>query len=172
MRKTTSRWMLAALGLCVVAALIALSGCSTTGIIDRLFGDSSSGLGSAGNAVPGVRHSIGDTLGSLGLWLSLAGGISIFYGAWCAVSSRDYGRAAKAVAVGAGLIVVNGLVKLIVPALFYIVVPLTVIVGGFVAWRLATNRGIGGHSLKCILARLRGKESHDTAHATDGVNDE
>lgn len=154
---------------CVGAAIIVLAGCSSSGLIDRLFGDSGASGGSAGDGLPGVRHSVVDTLGSLGLWLSLAGGLSIISGAYQAWRGDIIGGG-KAVAIGVGLIVLNGLVKLIVPGLFAIVVPLTVIIGGVVAWRLATGRGVGGHSLRCLLARLKGKAAHDYAHEHDEVN--
>ena len=142
-----------------IGLAFAISGCGGGGWQFPSFTTGGSGEGAA----PAILPAIGDTAANLGWWLSLAGGVSIFAGLFRAWRG-DLAGAATAVGVGVGLIIINGLVRLLLPALFYGVVIGSIVLGGVAAYRLATGRGIGGHHLGCILARLRGKKSHAKAH--------
>ena len=134
-----------------VGIAFAIGGCGGGGWQFPSFTTGGSGEGAA----PAILPAIGDTAANLGWWLSLAGGVSIFAGLFRAWRG-DLPGAATAVAVGVGLIVINGLVRLLLPTLFYGAVIGSVVLGAVAAYRLATGRGIGGHRIGCILAWVKG----------------
>ena len=150
-------WVWLAAAAVVVGALaIILGGCSGGGIQIPGF-TTSGGDGGGGGGLSGMLPAANDTLASLGWWLTLAGGVSIFAGLFRAWKG-DWAGAATAVGVGVGLIVLNGIVRVLLPAFFTIAVCGSVGVGLWAAYRLATGRGVGGHRLWCLWRRLVGRK--------------
>lgn len=168
------RWLWISLAVVVVAAAVVnLTGCTAGGIWDRL----GAGFG-GGHRTPGPGNDSGhplsalwrgaaDSFARIDWWLGLGAGVSILVGVYRALRG-DIAGGGGAIAVGVGLVLINAIVAVILPAAFYLAVIGTFVVGGIVAYRLARGRGIGGHSLRCFWARVTsGAAAHRKAHEVE-----
>lgn len=169
------RWLWFCLAVIVGAlAVVNIAGCGAGGFWDRVSsavtGGRNPALGNPGSPndgggllsalLGGAAHSFA----RLDWWLGLGAGVSILVGVYRALRG-DIAGGGGAVAVGIGLVLINAIVGLILPSIFYIAVIATFVVGGVVAWRLATGRGIGGHTLHCLWSRIvDGVAAHRAAH--------
>jgi len=166
------RWLWLCLAVIVGAlAVVNIAGCGVGGgsggwLTSALgLGTGTPGASDDGGAVvPSLWGSAANTFARLDWWLGLGAGVSILVGVYRALRG-DIAGGGGAIAVGIGLVLVNAIVGLILPSIFYIAVIATFVVGGVVAWRLATGRGIGGHTLHCLWTRIvGGVAAHRAAH--------
>jgi hypothetical protein len=155
----------------VAFAVVNLAGCGVGGG-SRGWLASALGIGpgtpgasdDGGGALPSLWGSASRSFARLDWWLGLGAGVCILVGVYRALRG-DIAGGGGAIAVGIGLVLINALVGLILPSIFYIAVIATFVVGGVVAWRLATGRGIGGHTLHCLWTRIvGGVAAHHAAH--------
>lgn len=178
---TKNRWLATAAGpkgvglFALTFCGLYLSGCTSGGFWSGLFHGSGGGAsgangGGSGAGVPGVWDSVAGSIVRLDWWLGLGAGISILVGVYHGVIG-EFRKAVVAVGFGIALLVVNAVVAVLLPAAFLIASIVTAILAVVVVYRVWTGKGLGGHSLRCLVARLRGlPDPHAETADTDGAD--
>ena len=179
--RTRYRLLLLALGLLgLVAVVVWLPGCAAArSIVDdvrNLFGGGTGpadGPAGTGDGVSGLWGTVGSSLARVDWWLGLMASVSFLFGLYNLLRGlfppdpQELIRGGLGIGLGITFLVVNAVVAILLPVAFIGVAVVTGVLALVLGYRLATGRGIGGHSLRCLVGHLRGTNPHKSRKTSE-----